>query len=123
MYYVSAVQYFSAAHSLRGYQGKCEKLHGHNYKVEVELKSPELGRVGMVVDFSDLKYALDKVLSRLDHQHLNEIKPFDKINPTAENIAKLIYEEMLIKFNTKKVKISHVVVWESEGCKATYGPK
>lgn len=123
MYYVSAIQHFSAAHSLRGYQGKCENLHGHNYKVEVELKGLELTKAGMVVDFTDLRTALDKVLSRLDHKHLNDIKPFDKINPTAENIAKLIYEEMLLKFSSKKIKVYHVVVWESEGCKATYGPK
>jgi 6-pyruvoyltetrahydropterin/6-carboxytetrahydropterin synthase len=123
MYYVSAVQHFSAAHSLREYQGKCENLHGHNYRVEVELKGMALSKNGMVVDFSDLRAALDRVLSRLDHKHLNDIKPFDKINPTAENIAKLIYEEMLLKFNTKKVKVSQVVVWESEGCKAIYAPK
>lgn len=123
MYYVSAVQHFSAAHSLREYQGKCENLHGHNYKVEVELKGRALTKSGMVVDFTDLRAALDKVLSRLDHKHLNDIKPFDKINPTAENIAKLIYEEMLLKFNTQKVKVHHVIVWESEGCRATYAPK
>lgn len=123
MYYVSAVQHFSAAHSLREYQGKCENLHGHNYKVEVELKGMALSKSGMVVDFTDLRSALDKILSRLDHKHLNDIKPFDKINPTAENIAKLIYEEMLLKFNTQKVKVHHVIVWESEGCKATYAPK
>lgn len=123
MYYVSAVQHFSAAHSLREYQGKCENLHGHNYKVEVELKGMALSKSGMVVDFTDLRAALDKILSRLDHTHLNDIKPFDKINPTAENIAKLIYEEMLLKFNTQKVKVHHVIVWESEGCKAAYAPK
>lgn len=123
MYYVSAVQHFSAAHSLRGYQGKCENLHGHNYKVEVELKGLELTKSGMVVDFTDLRSALDTILSRMDHKHLNEIKPFDRINPTAENIAKLVYEEMLLKFSAKKIKVSQVVVWESEGCKATYGPK
>ncbi len=123
MYYVSAIQHFSAAHSLRNYQGKCENLHGHNYKVEVELKGLELSKAGMVVDFTDLRAALEKVLFRMDHKHLNEIKPFDKINPTAENIAKLVYEEMLLKFSAKKIKVSQVVVWESEGCKATYGPK
>jgi 6-pyruvoyltetrahydropterin/6-carboxytetrahydropterin synthase len=123
MYYVSAVQHFSAAHSLRGYQGKCENLHGHNYKVEVELKGLELTKNGMVVDFTDLRAALEKILARMDHKHLNEIKPFDRINPTAENIAKLVYEEMLLKFSAKKIKVSQVVVWESEGCKATYGPK
>lgn len=123
MYYVSVRQYFAAAHSLRDYQGKCERLHGHNYRVDVELKGHELTKNGMVVDFTSLRQALEKVLARLDHQHLNDIKPFDKINPTAENIAKVIYEEMLLKFNSKKIKVSHVIVWESEGCKAIYAPK
>lgn len=123
MYYVSVTQNFAAAHSLRNYQGKCERLHGHNYKIEVELKGQGLTKNGMVVDFTSLRQALEKVLSRFDHQHLNDIKPFDKVNPTAENIAKVIYEEMLLKFSSKKIKVYHVIVWESEGCKATYGPK
>jgi len=123
MYYVTATQTFSAAHSLRDYEGKCERLHGHNYRVEVTLKGPVLNKGGMVVDFTQLKQVLDKAIQRLDHQHLNQIKPFDKINPTAENIAKLLYEEMVLKFSSQKIKVHEVRVWESEGCRASYAPK
>jgi 6-pyruvoyltetrahydropterin/6-carboxytetrahydropterin synthase len=123
MYYVTAMQSFSAAHSLRDYEGKCERLHGHNYRVEVTLKGPALTKNGMVVDFTLLRSALDKAISRLDHNYLNEVKPFDKINPTAEYISKLLYEEMVLKFSTQKVKVHEVVVWESDDCRASYGPK
>lgn len=123
MYYVTATQTFSAAHSLREYDGKCERLHGHNYRVEVTLKGPSLNKGGMVVDFTLLKQALEKAIAKLDHQHLNEVKPFDKLNPTAEYIAKLIYEEMVLRFSTRKVKVHKVTVWESDGCRASYAPK
>jgi 6-pyruvoyltetrahydropterin/6-carboxytetrahydropterin synthase len=122
MYYVSVYKNFSAAHHLRDYAGKCEKVHGHNYQVEVELKSKALNKTGMVADFNDIKDALEKLLARFDHQDLNEVKPFDKINPTAENIARVVFEEMALKFNSPKVKINKVSVWETEHAKATYGP-
>ncbi|MCU0607090.1 MAG: 6-carboxytetrahydropterin synthase QueD [Candidatus Edwardsbacteria bacterium] len=120
MYYATVVRSFSAAHHLRDYQGKCERLHGHNYKVELQVKSPIVDRSGMVTDFTVLRQALDRLLQRFDHQDLNEIKPFDTLNPTAENIAKLIYEEMALKFSSRKVKIGSVTVWETESSFATY---
>ncbi len=122
MYYATVTKHFSAAHHLRDYEGKCERVHGHNYKIELELKSPIVDRSGMVADFTVVRQALEKVLQRFDHQDLNEIKPFDKLNPTAENIAKLIWEEMNLKFNTRKVKVSRVTVWETESSYATYAP-
>ncbi len=122
MYYVTVIKHFSAAHHLRDYEGKCERQHGHNYKIELELKSPLVDRSGMVADFTTVRQALEKLLLRFDHQDLNEIKPFDKLNPTAENIAKLIWEEMNLKFNTRRVKVSKVTVWETESSYATYGP-
>ncbi len=122
MYYATVIKSFSAAHHLRDYQGKCERQHGHNYRVELQLKSPIVDRSGMVADFTVLRAALEKVLQRFDHQDLNEVKPFDKLNPTAENIAKLIWEEMNLKFNTRKIKVSKVTVWETESSYATYGP-
>ena len=122
MYYVSVYNTFSAAHHLRDYAGKCEKVHGHNYQVEVELKAKALNKTGMVADFNDIRDAMVKLLSRFDHQDLNEVKPFDKINPTAENIARVVFEEMALKFNSPKVKINQVSVWETEHAKATYGP-
>ena len=122
MYYATVIKHFSAAHHLRDYEGKCERVHGHNYRVELELKSPIVDRSGMVADFTVLRQWLEKVLQRFDHQDLNEVKPFDKLNPTAENIAKLIWEEMNLKFNTRKVKVSRVTVWETESSYATYAP-
>ncbi len=122
MYYVTVIKHFSAAHHLRDYEGKCERQHGHNYRVELQLKSPIIDRSGMVADFTVLRAALDKVLQRFDHQDLNEVKPFDKLNPTAENIAKLIWEEMNLRFNTRRIKVSKVTVWETESSYATYGP-
>lgn len=120
MYYATVVRSFSAAHHLRDYQGKCERLHGHNYKVELQVKSPIVDRSGMVTDFTVLRQALDRLLQRFDHQDLNEIKPFDTLNPTAENIAKLIYEEMALKFSSRRVKIGSVTVWETESSFASY---
>jgi 6-pyruvoyltetrahydropterin/6-carboxytetrahydropterin synthase len=122
MYYATVIKHFSAAHHLRDYEGKCERVHGHNYKIELELKSPIVDRSGMVADFTVVRQALEKVLQRFDHQDLNEVKPFDRLNPTAENIAKLIWEEMNLKFNTRKIKVSRVTVWETESSYATYGP-
>jgi len=90
-YRVSVVRGFSAAHALRGYKGKCEKLHGHNWKIKASLTAAKLDKTGMAMDFTDIKSALDGVLAKLDHSYLNETSPFDKINPTAENIAEYIY--------------------------------
>ncbi len=120
MYYATVIRHFSAAHHLRDYAGKCERVHGHNYKVELQLKSPALDRTGMVADFVQMREELDRLLQRFDHQDLNEIKPFDALNPTAENIAKLIYEEMALKFSSRKVKIGSVTVWETESSFASY---
>lgn len=123
MYYATVIRSFSAAHHLRDYQGKCERVHGHNYKVELQVKSPIVDRSGMVIDFTLLRQALDRLLQRFDHQDLNEVKPFDALNPTAENIAKLIYEEMAMKFSSPKVKIGSVTVWETESSFATYAAR
>lgn len=123
MYYVTVIKHFSAAHHLRGYEGKCERMHGHNYQVELQLKSPIVDRSGMVADFTVIRQALDRLLQRFDHQDLNEVKPFDRLNPTAENIAKLIYEEMNLKFNTRRVKVSRVTVWETVSSYASYAPR
>jgi len=115
---IKIIRYFSSAHSLRGYKGKCEELHGHNWKVEVVVASPKLNSLGMVLDFKELKERLDKVLNSLDHRYLNEIDFFKKINPTSENIARYIFDN-LSKQNPK-IKIKAVTVWESEDASATY---
>ena len=117
-YKVSVIRGFSAAHALRGYKGKCEKLHGHNWKVRVALVSNKLDRTGMAMDFTDIKSLLDDVLSGLDHGYLNETPPFDKLNPTAENIAAYILNRLSKKL-PKGVKTTEVEVWESDTSSAT----
>jgi 6-pyruvoyltetrahydropterin/6-carboxytetrahydropterin synthase len=108
---------FSAAHNLHGYKGKCEKLHGHNYSVEVFLQQENLDKFGMLMDFTILKALLDKILSEYDHKYLNDLSDFKELNPTAENIAYLISQKLRKKLpETIKIK---VCVWESDrtgGC-------
>lgn len=119
MHELSVSLEFSAAHNLRGYRGKCEELHGHNWKVEAAVKGQTLDNIGMLVDFSDLKKVLKDVLAGLDHAYLNETEPFKKINPTSENIAAWIYGRLKKKF-PKKVSLSYVKVWETEKNCACY---
>ena len=116
-YKISVIKYFSAAHNLRGFKGKCEKLHGHNWKVKVTLSGARLNKTGMLLDFTDLKAVVDSVLSRLDHVYLNEVTPFDKTNPTAENIAGYIFGAVKKKIKTSAV-VEKVEVWESESSSA-----
>ncbi|MDY6821567.1 MAG: 6-carboxytetrahydropterin synthase QueD [Deferribacterota bacterium] len=110
MYELKVIDTFSAAHALRGYKGECERIHGHNYKVEVILKGDTLDDVGMLVDFKEVKKYLKKTIEPLDHNFLNELSPFVELNPTSENIAKYIYSELK---NIFKNKIDSVIVWEN----------
>ena len=105
---------FAAAHSLRDYQGECQRLHGHNWKVEVEICARELDKAGMGIDFKEIKTVSREVVNRLDHQYLNEIPPFDVLNPTAENIAAYLYQEIGKIINDQRVKVSAVTLWETE---------
>jgi 6-pyruvoyltetrahydropterin/6-carboxytetrahydropterin synthase len=118
MYYVNVEDHFDAAHFLRGYSGKCENLHGHRYKVAVKLSSFKLNQVGLAYDFSDLKAVLKPILARYDHILLNDLPPFDKINPSAENIARTIYEE--IKPKIVGAKLESVTIWESPESSVEY---
>jgi 6-pyruvoyltetrahydropterin/6-carboxytetrahydropterin synthase len=120
MYEVEIIATFSAAHRLRNYQGKCEHLHGHNYRVHVTVRAVSLGEDGMVVDFGDLKKATNLVLERLDHSYINEIKPFDRIEPSAENIAAFLFEEIGRQLNDKSETVHSVSVWESDTSMATF---
>ncbi len=114
---------FSAAHYLRGYKGKCETLHGHNWKVKVTLTSLKLDKVGMVRDFGELKKDLKEVLDELDHRNLSEIGYFKKINPTSENIAKFIFDKLSNKQQATSNTLKKVTVWETETSSATYTPQ
>ncbi len=120
MFEIMVEDYFSAAHRLREYKGKCEELHGHNWKVEVSVEGRSLNPTGMVLDFKELKDKLKNVLQKLDHRYLNEVAPFDKINPTSENVACYIYGELKKNLNDAGIKLSKVTVWEAEKSGATY---
>lgn len=124
MYEVSVDETFAAAHNLRGYKGKCEDLHGHNYKVRVTLAGPELDSVGLLYDFVHLKQVIQSVIRSLDHKYLNELPPFDRVNPSAENIARHIHDEAAKQMRAvpNGAKISSITVWETEVTAATYRP-
>ena len=113
-YSLKIVTDFAAAHLLRDYPGVCNQLHGHNFKVEVEVTSTRLDPVGMGVDFKVLKEATRAELSILDHRHLNEIPPFDIINPTAENIAAYLFQRLGMRLNGETHRITAITLWETE---------
>jgi 6-pyruvoyltetrahydropterin/6-carboxytetrahydropterin synthase len=116
MYSLKVEASFSAAHNLRGYKGKCEELHGHNWKVQIKVVKAKLDKIGMVLDFKYIKTKLNKVLEKLDHKYLNNIPYFKKVNPTSENIAKFIYNQVSLQ----GLEISSATVWENSSCSATY---
>ena len=124
MYEVSVDESFAAAHNLRNYKGKCENLHGHNYKVRVTLSGAELDATGLLYDFVHLKQVIQGVIRSLDHKYLNELKPFDVLNPSAENIARHIYDETAkqMRVTENGAAISSITVWESDVTAATYRP-
>jgi 6-pyruvoyltetrahydropterin/6-carboxytetrahydropterin synthase len=118
MYRINVRRHFDAAHALRGYQGKCENLHGHRYEVVVGIERHELDDTGLAYDFTLLKRELDAILERYDHHNLNETPPFDEINPSAENIAHTIYQEL--KERLPEPGLKYVEAWESPDAWATY---
>lgn len=111
---------FNAAHKLRDYRGKCESLHGHNWSVDVTVGSKKLNKIGMVMDFTELKRAVYILLENLDHKFLNELEPFKKINPTSENIARYIYNGLKKVCKKHKVKLMNVMVGETPTSAAIY---
>jgi len=116
MFEIKVTSEFNGAHNLRGYEGKCENLHGHNWKVEAVVGKKDLDKLGMVTDFKIVKNELERILDGLDHKYLNDLKIFRKYNPTSERIAEYIYNEL-----SKKIKrISRVTVWETDSSCATY---
>jgi len=122
MYEITVEKHFEAAHFLRGYQGKCENVHGHRYKVVVKIEALKLNKIGLAYDFTDLKRHLNVILERYDHTCLNDIKPFDKINPSAENIAATIYNELKEKLSADTIKLTAVEAWESPEQGVAYRP-
>jgi 6-pyruvoyltetrahydropterin/6-carboxytetrahydropterin synthase len=123
MFEVTAETDFSSGHYLRNYVGKCENPHGHNYKVRVTLAGTELDEAGLLLDFKLLKQVLHPVIDRLDHKMLNEIDPFNVLNPSAENLAKYIYGEVnehLGEVTRGRVRVKDCTIWETDSTTATY---
>lgn len=112
--------HFSAAHRLEGYPGDCARTHGHNWIVEAYVKCRELDQIGIGIDFRDIKQAVKEVLLGLDHFDLNELEPFQKVNPTSENVARHIYQELSKKLNTNTATVSKIKVCETPGAGAYY---
>jgi len=110
---------FSAAHSIQQYKGPCSELHGHTWKVRIQVRTETTNRLGICMDFKDLKKISEQVVHRLDHRHINTIPPFDKINPTAENLSRYIYDEIKKKL-PDNVMIHRVTVWESDSTGVSY---
>lgn len=124
MYDLTIIAEFEAAHQLPDYPGKCCRLHGHNWKVEVTVTGHELNQLGMVMDFKDLKAEVGKVIDNLDHYYLNDLPAFKTINPTAENIAKYIYESLAERpVFQQNIKVRCVEVWESPRSAVKYCPQ
>jgi 6-pyruvoyltetrahydropterin/6-carboxytetrahydropterin synthase len=121
MFEVTIEETFAAGHALRNYRGKCENVHGHNYRCQVTLEGAELDEIGLLVDFVELKRVVHGVLDRLDHQWLNEFPPFDVLNPSAENMARYIYQQIADGLKVREgVRISLVKLWETDTAYATY---
>jgi len=120
MYHVSIETHFSAAHRLRGYMGLCENLHGHNWRVEVTVCSEVLDNAGMLIDFNILKQRTQKIVDLLDHQYLNDLAPFTTINPSSENLAAYIFDQLSQEFRDSSLTLSKVCVWESDKAKAAF---
>lgn len=120
MYELMIETKFASAHQLRGYKGKCETIHGHNWKVQVFVSADKLNEIDIAIDFHDLRKYTDEIAGQLDHVLLNEIFPFTEINPSSENIAKWIYDSLKKKIEDGNVMVSAVTVWESDTASATY---
>jgi len=116
MFELTVESHFSSAHRLLNYEGKCENVHGHNWRVEITVAGENLDKSGMLIDFKILKSILNDVVEELDHKNLNDLEAFKDISPSSENIARYIYEELREKLPLLK----QVSVWETEKAKATY---
>jgi len=124
MFEIAVEETFAAGHALRGYKGKCENVHGHNYKVRVVLAGEKLDPTGLVYDFVELKSRIAEVIRRVDHQFLNDMPPFTELNPSAENIAKYFYDELSgrLAAAANGARLREVTVFETDTTAATYRP-
>lgn len=110
----------AASHIIEGHPGKCSRLHGHNWKIDVEVTTGQLDELGMGMDFADLKAETKAVTEPLDHRHLNDLPGFDGINPTAENVAAYIYREVGTRLEKLGFQVARVTIWETDRASVTY---
>ena len=124
MFQVSVEETFSAGHALRGYRGKCENVHGHNYRVRVTLEGPELDAIGLLLDFTRLKQVVRAIMGELDHQFMNDLAYFKTVNPSAENVAKYFYDEITRQLTDLPAgaRVTDVILWETDTSRAQYRP-
>jgi 6-pyruvoyltetrahydropterin/6-carboxytetrahydropterin synthase len=120
MYQLKITSNFASAHNLMNYQGDCENLHGHNWKVDVSVTAQDLDKAGLGIDFKKLKAETKTLLKTLDHKYLNELEPFKEVSPSSENIARYIYQELSRKLNNDNIKVESITVWESDFARAKY---
>ena len=120
MYTLTTMVELSSALSLVGHSGPCKKMHGHNWKVEVEITGEKLDKIGMVVDFKEIRKATNLVVDELDHEFLNNLEPFSEDNPTAENIARYIFTKLSEEFSNKNVKVNSIKLWETDKSAVSY---
>ncbi len=120
MYELMIESQFAAAHQLREYQGKCENLHGHNWRVQIFVRADRLNHIGLAIDFTELKASLREILAQLDHAFLNQLPDFHQDNPSSENIARWIFNKLKAAPRLKDVQVSKTVVWESDSACAAY---
>ena len=105
---------FAAAHTLNGYPGACSRMHGHNWKVEVEVQASKLDDIGMAIDFKTIRDAAREIADKLDHCYLNDLAPFKEINPTAENISAYFYRQLQTRLDSQDVQVEAVTLWETD---------
>lgn len=122
MFAIKIEHSFPAGHHLRDYVGKCANPHGHNYRVIATVEGGRLNQSGLLIDFADLKKALRAICGRLDHQYLNDIPPFDVRNPSAENIAVYLYEELSAEIASDAVQVKEIELWETDTAAVVYRP-
>jgi 6-pyruvoyltetrahydropterin/6-carboxytetrahydropterin synthase len=120
MYQLKITSNFASAHNLMNYQGDCENLHGHNWKIDVSVTARELDKAGLGIDFKKLKAETNTLLKTLDHKYLNELEPFKNVSPSSENIARYIFHELSRTLNNENIKVESITVWESDIACAKY---
>ena len=121
MYELTVITDFAAAHKLRNFRGECERLHGHNWRIEVVLSGDRLNEAGLLIDFRDVKTAANRILEDLDHSYLNDLPQFKDENPSSENIAAYLFQRLSSELNSGHLKVTKVTAWESDSACASYG--